>query len=856
MTIPEQSVEEAFLAYRKDRDPAALAAVYDGTSSRMLAVALHLASSANAAEDAVQDTFLFALEHPERWDETRPLVPWLLGILVNRLRQSAYRANRTPDPGRIAQPDVPDPSSELQASELLTRIDDAITHLPQPYRTVVLLRLRNGLEPADIAVALDRKPSTVRAQLTRGVEMLRKVLPAGVAGLILGTLALPRGLTAAREVVLKRAAEVQRALEMQAPLATLKLWLFGTGGVLAIAALIWALVLARSDPELPEPIDELFGVVTETQSEVRELPLPTPAAPPSSARVEAAGSTVVRVLRRDRGMPFAAVEIEPLGDPPQAFVHATSTTRGSWRDIVPALPNPPALVRRATTGNDGACVFNRLPPGIWVGRALGVCTVFEVRAGSAGEVRLTVEPGSRLVRGIALDGDGLPLVGARVWTCQEHRNRVRRFVTACDEAGRFQLAVAPSTTVGVVAAGLAPVAVAVGRLADMPPLDVRMVLEQPGASIRGRVVDAAGRPVAGAVVQVGHSRDAKVRSWPQQPQVVARATRVVTDDDGRFTCVGLVPGAVRLRAFTPDAGVCSEVVQLAAGGEATPELRLRGTGSVQGVVTGADGRPLAGAMVRVGRRGAVDHRSCVSGADGSFRLSGVPVGDVRIEACDYRDGFASTVLEVVAGQAAQWSPTFTAEDLVLRGRLQTPGGQPFAAWIVHRGRIGTRVLRTDGDGRFAVPVSEREAALEQSVFVYLEDPRNARGHVQGTPHTGARDLRVGSEAVLTVPPRADYRGPRLRKLVGGEHPVHMAIVWPDGAAGDESVDLEVFDADGALLHRSIYRGGRFNQEGPYVLLPFGTFRVEARTASGLAATVVTGFGPQAPQLRAVLLPLR
>ena len=38
---------------------------------------------------------------PERWDESRPLVPWLLGILGNRLKQSVHRARRTPDAARL-----------------------------------------------------------------------------------------------------------------------------------------------------------------------------------------------------------------------------------------------------------------------------------------------------------------------------------------------------------------------------------------------------------------------------------------------------------------------------------------------------------------------------------------------------------------------------------------------------------------------------------------------------------------------------------------------------------------------------------------------------------------------------------
>ncbi|MCA8964497.1 MAG: sigma-70 family RNA polymerase sigma factor [Planctomycetes bacterium] len=202
MTAP---LETAFLHYCRTRDPAALATVYDETASRLLAVAMHISRSVTAAEDAVQDTFLIALQHPERWDETRPLLPWLLGILGNRLKQSKHRDGRIPDATRLPPNDPQDPVSELQAGEVLAHIENAITRLAQPYRAVVLLRLRNGLTPADIAIALDRKPSTVRAQLARGVEMLRKLLPVGVTSLLVGATFTGRGLAAVRQVVVGRA---------------------------------------------------------------------------------------------------------------------------------------------------------------------------------------------------------------------------------------------------------------------------------------------------------------------------------------------------------------------------------------------------------------------------------------------------------------------------------------------------------------------------------------------------------------------------------------------------------------------------------------------------------------------------
>jgi DNA-directed RNA polymerase specialized sigma24 family protein len=70
------------LRWRDDRDVAALGRVFDRCAPELLIVAAHVAGRA-AAEDLVKATFLAALTETARWDASRPLVPWLVGILAN-----------------------------------------------------------------------------------------------------------------------------------------------------------------------------------------------------------------------------------------------------------------------------------------------------------------------------------------------------------------------------------------------------------------------------------------------------------------------------------------------------------------------------------------------------------------------------------------------------------------------------------------------------------------------------------------------------------------------------------------------------------------------------------------------------
>ena len=78
---PPPDPDALFARWRAGRDPEALGALFDAASPGLFRLALTLAPDAATAEDALQETFLFAMEAPERWDAARPVVPWLAGVL-------------------------------------------------------------------------------------------------------------------------------------------------------------------------------------------------------------------------------------------------------------------------------------------------------------------------------------------------------------------------------------------------------------------------------------------------------------------------------------------------------------------------------------------------------------------------------------------------------------------------------------------------------------------------------------------------------------------------------------------------------------------------------------------------------
>jgi RNA polymerase sigma factor (sigma-70 family) len=201
-----------FLRWRDRGDAEALAAVFDRTAPELLRLALHLCRNVADAEDLLQGTFLAAIQSAARFDAQKKVTPWLVGILTHQAQAEHRRKQRSPAPG--AEPDsLPQTAAEPPAAAATRELSDSVRHaveqLREPFRQPTLLRLVHGMEPAEIALLLQRSPGTVRAQIHRGIEQARRAVPQGLAlGLIVGLATAGRGLAAVRSVVLAEGARV------------------------------------------------------------------------------------------------------------------------------------------------------------------------------------------------------------------------------------------------------------------------------------------------------------------------------------------------------------------------------------------------------------------------------------------------------------------------------------------------------------------------------------------------------------------------------------------------------------------------------------------------------------------------
>ncbi|MBK5306632.1 MAG: sigma-70 family RNA polymerase sigma factor [Frankiaceae bacterium] len=140
--------------------------------------ALRLTGSHADAEDLVQEVFASAWAALESWPPERvaALRPraWLVTITLNAWRNGLRSASRRPSTIPLLDHDAAvQPADHLDETE---RLGQLVARLPEAYRAPVVLRHVVGLTYAEIATALDCPPGTVKAQVSRGLALLRKEL--------------------------------------------------------------------------------------------------------------------------------------------------------------------------------------------------------------------------------------------------------------------------------------------------------------------------------------------------------------------------------------------------------------------------------------------------------------------------------------------------------------------------------------------------------------------------------------------------------------------------------------------------------------------------------------------------------
>jgi len=123
------------------------------------------------AEEAVQEAFLRVWRFRDALPAGDGIQPWLYRVLVNtcysQLRREIPRRERSAGDNALDTMAGTGPSPEVVATAGSTADDviDAMADLPDHLRVPAVLRYWTGLSEKEIAVAIRRRPGTVKSRL-------------------------------------------------------------------------------------------------------------------------------------------------------------------------------------------------------------------------------------------------------------------------------------------------------------------------------------------------------------------------------------------------------------------------------------------------------------------------------------------------------------------------------------------------------------------------------------------------------------------------------------------------------------------------------------------------------------------
>ncbi len=325
---------------------------------------------------------------------------------------------------------------------------------------------------------------------------------------------------------------------------------------------------------------------------------------------------------------------------------------------------------------------------------------------------LAAEARGGSVTGRVLDASGKPVAGAKVqWTAYRSdaevlldetlgRDPAVLGETSADAEGRFRIVLdkpGVSVALRVQAQGHTPARFAgpFDSSEENALFDVPLTAAQP---MSGKVVDEAGKPVGGARVFVVSTEGAL--EGDSRSIAVARAGA-----DGAFAVPDAPEGARVVVARAPDFNPANRI-QLEAKSE--ERISLQHGGSVRGLVTDTAGKPAAGVIV------TTDDAAAQTGADGKFRLTGLPAGGIHLQAlwkddsAARKDGVRVRKGEEVEANLKLKPGAAISGTVIEEGSRRPVAGARVSAYAATRsGRFGRRraerAARTDARGRFRLP---------------------------------------------------------------------------------------------------------------------------------------------------------
>jgi RNA polymerase sigma-70 factor (ECF subfamily) len=171
-------LEADLIRRAREGDEAAYTTLVRDHQEAVFRLAYLLLGSADEAEDAAQEVFIRAHRSLARFDESRPLRPWLLAITTNQARNRRRAVGRyVAALRRLIVPETAEPpSAEAHARMEAQALWQAVRRLSEADQEVIYLRYFLELSVDEAAQAMSVEPGTVKSRLSRALGRLRGVI--------------------------------------------------------------------------------------------------------------------------------------------------------------------------------------------------------------------------------------------------------------------------------------------------------------------------------------------------------------------------------------------------------------------------------------------------------------------------------------------------------------------------------------------------------------------------------------------------------------------------------------------------------------------------------------------------------
>jgi len=157
--VHEPASDATLVARIRNGETAVWAEVFDRHRESVWAVAISVTRRSADAEDAVQNTFLGAVERIDQLRDPERLRAWLCSIARSRAIDTVRGRRETPASSQMdwLEPvaDEPDPDTGLRRTEVVGFVVDALDGLDERDRTVLELAERQQMTGDELAEALD-----------------------------------------------------------------------------------------------------------------------------------------------------------------------------------------------------------------------------------------------------------------------------------------------------------------------------------------------------------------------------------------------------------------------------------------------------------------------------------------------------------------------------------------------------------------------------------------------------------------------------------------------------------------------------------------------------------------------------